>query len=138
MRRAPWEEMSTDTGRPRALVADDDANLLEIVTSIIDRFGLDVVTASCGVRLLETLIHEGPFDVIVTDVWMPRITGLHVVHSARAAGLWCPVIVMTALRDSDTTRQVSRLGEDVLLLRKPFSVGELRAALDESLAIMLH
>jgi CheY-like chemotaxis protein len=130
--------MSTETARPRALVADDDANLLEIVTSIIDRFGLDVITASCGVRLLERLIHEGPFDVIVTDVRMPRITGLHVVHSARAVGLWCPVIVMTALRDIDTNRQVARLGADVLLLRKPFSVGELHAALDESLAIVLQ
>ena len=130
--------MSTETGRPRALVADDNANLLEIVTSIIDRFGLDVVTASCGVRLLETLIREGPFDVIVTDVWMPPMTGLRVLQSARAAGLWCPVIIMTALRDIDTDRQVSRLGEDVLLLRKPFSVGELHAALNESLAIVLH
>jgi DNA-binding NtrC family response regulator len=138
MRRALWVEMSIDTGRPRALVADDDADLLEIVTSIIDRFGVDVITASCGVGLLKTLIHEGPFDVIVTDVWMPRITGLHVVHSARAVGLWCPVIIMTALRDIDTTRQVSGLGEDVLLLRKPFSVGELHAALNESLAIVLH
>jgi CheY-like chemotaxis protein len=120
--------------RLRALVADDDANLLEIVTSIINRFGLDVVAASCGASLLEILAHGGPFDVIVTDVAMPWITGLHVMHSARAAGLSCPVIIMTALRDHETDRQVAGLGEHVLMLRKPFSVVELHAALSESVA----
>jgi CheY-like chemotaxis protein len=119
-------------------VADDDANLLEVVTSIIDRLGIDVSTASCGLGLLERLIHQGPFDVIVTDIVMPCMTGLSVVSSARASGLWCPVIVMTALRDPDTRWQVARLGVDVLLLRKPFSIGELHAALDESLAVVTH
>jgi CheY-like chemotaxis protein len=130
--------MSTDTARPRALVADDDANLLEVVTSIIDRLGIDVSTASCGRGLLDRLLHQGPFDVIVTDIVMPCMTGLSVVYSARASGLWCPVIVMTALRDLDTRWQVARLGVDVLLLRKPFSIGELHAALDESLAVVTH
>lgn len=120
--------------RLRALVADDDANLLEVVMSIINRFGLDVVAASCGASLLDVLDHEEPFDLIVTDVAMPWITGLHVMHSARAAGVSCPVIVMTALRDHETNRQVAALGEHVLLLHKPFSVAELHAALRESLA----
>jgi CheY-like chemotaxis protein len=124
--------------RLRALVAEDDADLLEVVTSIIDRFGLDVIAASCGATLLETLTQEGPFDVVVTDVAMPWMTGLHVMHFVRSAGLSCPVIIMTALRDQETDRQVATLGRDVLLLRKPFSVTELHAALSNSLAAAPH
>jgi len=115
--------------RLRALVADDDANTLEIVLSVIDRFGIEVVGATCGGELIEKLANEGPFDLIITDVAMPWMTGLHVVHSARVAGSSCPVIVMTGLRDDETHRQVATLGANVQLLRKPFSVEELHAAL---------
>jgi CheY-like chemotaxis protein len=121
--------------RLRALLAEDDLNLLEVVTSIIDRFGLDVIAAPCGESLLQTLTQEGPFAVVVTDVAMPWMTGLHVMRFVRSAGLSCPVIVMTALRDHETDRQIAALGEDVLLLRKPFSVDELHAALSTSLSV---
>jgi CheY-like chemotaxis protein len=124
--------------RMRALVAEDDADLLEVVTSIIDRFGLDVIAASCGASLLETLTQEGPFDVVVTDVAMPWMTGLEVMHFVRSAGLSCPVIIMTALREHATDQQVATLGQDVVLLRKPFSVADLHAALSNSLAAAPH
>jgi CheY-like chemotaxis protein len=117
----------------RALIADDDANLLEVVSFIVDQLGIEVMQATTGGELLEKLAEYGPFDVIVTDVAMPWMTGLHVVHSARAAGAWCPVIVMTALRDRKTNEQVATLGDHVLLLRKPFSVAALQAAMSASI-----
>jgi len=124
--------------RLRALVADDNADLLEVVSHVLEQVGLDVVRASCGAELLERLAADGPFDVVVTDVAMPWMTGLHVMHSARAAGLTCPVIVMTVLRDAKTNAQVASLGEDVHLLAKPFSLARLRAALFESLVSRPH
>jgi two-component system cell cycle response regulator CpdR len=119
--------------RPRALVADDHDDLLEVVSHVIDQLGIDVVRASCGAELLDRLAHDGPFDVVVTDVAMPWMTGLHAVHSARAAGSICPVIVMTALRDQRTATQIETLGADVRLLLKPFTMIELKAAVLESL-----
>jgi len=115
--------------RPRALVAEDDADLLAVVANIVDGLGIDVVCASDGGELLQRLAEDGPFDVVVTDVAMPWMTGLHVMHSARASGLACPVIVMTALRDQRTNEQIAALGDDVRLLRKPFSLAALRGAL---------
>ncbi|HVK85986.1 MAG TPA: hypothetical protein VM513_17820, partial [Kofleriaceae bacterium] len=46
---------------------------------------------------------------IVTDISMPWMTGLQVMHSARAAGLRVPIIVMTALRDPTIPEQVASL-----------------------------
>ena len=118
----------------RALVADDDPDMLSMVTKALRRYGADVVSATTGGELLELVANEGPFDVIVTDIAMPWMTGLHVMHSARAAGLPVPVVVMTALRDPTLPAQVSSLGARAELLPKPFSIDELYQALRRCLA----
>jgi two-component system response regulator TctD len=116
------------------LVADDDAELLSLVAKALRLFGADVVAVTSGGELLEKVANAGPFDVIVTDISMPWMTGLHVMHSARAAGLPVPVVVMTALRDPTLPEQVASLGAHAELLKKPFSIDELYAALRRSLA----
>lgn len=114
----------------RALVADDDPEMLELVTNIVAReFGATVERAATGHELLAVLAEHGPFDFIVTDVAMPWMTGLQVMHSARTAGLPIPVVVMTAMRDPEIALQVESLGEYARLLHKPFSFDELVAAL---------
>jgi len=119
----------------RALVADDDPDLLEMVTNAIARLGIEVVSARSGGELLDELAEGGPFDVVVTDVAMPWMSGLHVMHSARAAGSDCPVLVMTGHRDAKTRAQVSSLGDHVVLIYKPFSSLELDSALRECLGV---
>jgi CheY-like chemotaxis protein len=114
--------------RKRVLVADDDSELLALLARIIQRLGVEVVTAQTGGDLLDRLAEQGPFDLVITDVSMPWMTGLQVMHSARAAGMECPVIVMTALRNHKTAFQVESLGVEVKLLYKPFTVAEMETA----------
>lgn len=111
--------------RNRVLVADDDPEMLEMVSRVLDRLGLEVVTACSGADLLEKVAERGPFDLVVTDVSMPWMSGLQVMHSARTAGMRCPIIVITALRNQRTADQVETLGAEVRRLDKPFSVGAL-------------
>lgn len=114
----------------RALVADDDPEMLDMVSNIVAReLGAEVCRAATGHELLAALAESGPFDFIVTDVAMPWMTGLQVMHSARTAGLPVPVIVMTAMRDPGIPNQVETLGDRARLLRKPFSFEELLDAL---------
>ena len=120
--------------RLRALVADDDPEMLTMVSKAVARFGADVVAVRSGGELLEQLANADAFDVIVTDVSMPWMTGLHVMHSARTAGLPIPVVVMTALRDPTIPDQVRSLGARAELLLKPFSIDELYASLRRCLA----
>ena len=105
-----------------------------MVSRVLGRLGFEVVTASSGSELLEKVGEQGPFDLVVTDVSMPWISGLQVMHSARIAGMQCPVVVITALRDLRTADQVATLGAEVRRLNKPFSVGELEDAVRASLA----
>jgi CheY-like chemotaxis protein len=118
----------------RALVADDDLEFLDVVSKALEQFGAAVVRASSGGELLEEIAARAPFDVVITDVTMPWMSGLQVMHSARTAGLSGPILVITGSRDAKTAAQVAALGERVTLLYKPFSIAELRAALQICMA----
>jgi CheY-like chemotaxis protein len=113
----------------RVLIADDDPELRELIAEAIAATGADVVCAASGGELEDQLTSGRPFDVVVTDVTMPVRTGIEVMQSARAAGIMCPIVVMTALRDEETAAQVAALGAHVVLLHKPFSRAALHSAL---------
>jgi len=112
----------------RILVADDDRFMLEAVSDALRRMGAEVAEAESGAELIIRLASEAPFSLIVTDVSMPWMNGLKALQSARAAGHAMGVIVMTGLRDPRVDEQVEALGQDVILLRKPFDLDELEAA----------
>jgi CheY-like chemotaxis protein len=100
----------------RILIADDDPEMLELVSNIATKqLRAEVTRAATGHELLQAIAH-GDFDLIITDISMPWMTGLQVMHSARTAGLPVPV---------------HSLGERARLIRKPFSLQELMAAVGE-------
>jgi len=109
----------------RVLVADDDPLLLESVADALATLGADVIRANSGEELVEQLANEGPFDLVVTDVSMPWMSGLTAIHAARSAGISQAVIVMTAREDERIPAQVQALGPDAAFLRKPFGLAEL-------------
>lgn len=118
----------------RVLVADDDPLLLESVADALISLGADVIRASSGEDLVEQLANEGPFDLVVTDVGMPWMSGLMAIHAARSAGIRQAVIIMTAREDERIPAQVQALGPDAFFLRKPFGLSELGAAASMLLA----
>ena len=118
----------------RVLVADDDPELLEVVADSLVRLGADVIRASTGAELIEQLAEHGPFDLVVTDIAMPWMTGLQAMHAARMVGLSTSVIVMTALRDPGIHAKVKALGSNTALLEKPFDLEALESIVVKLLA----
>src|SRR4029079_14207304 len=119
---------------PRVLVADDDPQLLDAVCEALTRLNANVTRATSGADLIEQLATAGPIDLVVTDISMPWMSGLQAMRSPRAAGLATSVIVMTALTDPRIPAQVKSLGENAVLLRKPFELSELESAFSTLLA----
>lgn len=111
--------------RGTVLVADDNLELLEAIAAALEDSGITVRRATSGVELIQRLAKEGPFDVVLTDISMPWISGLQVIQNARSAGLGSPVVVMTALQDEAIAEKVRALGPGVVLMRKPFELDEL-------------
>ena len=111
----------------RVLVADDDRELLEVVGDALTRLGAEVTRSRNGAELIENLADKGPFDLVVTDIAMPWMTGVQAIHAARTAGLGISVIVMTALRDEAIPARVKALGKNTALLHKPFELAALES-----------
>ncbi len=110
---------------PRILVADDDAWILRMVTTVLEKRGYVVHVANDG---QEALDRAGDFDpdLIITDVMMPRMDGWAFVKALRAKPefAFVPVIFLTALSSDDDRIRGFRLGADDYL-PKPFRFEEL-------------
>ena len=113
---------------------DDDPDVLAAVAESLEQLDANVVRADSGTELINRLADSGPFDLVVTDVAMPWMTGVSAMRAARTAGLRMPTIVMTALSDETIPVAVKRLGQDVTLLRKPFEIQELESMAEKLLA----
>jgi len=115
------------------LVADDDEDMRTLVVETLRADGYRVIEAHDGAELLDHL--RGALDatlpkpdVVVTDVLMPKLSGLGVLDALRRAQWNVPVILMTVLGDGSVHTLARRLGA-VCVLRKPLVVDDLRTAI---------
>jgi DNA-binding response OmpR family regulator len=122
------------TDRPLVLCADDDEDILSLVTLRLERAGFDVVQANDGDAALELVRGRRP-AVAVLDVMMPKRTGYEVLAELRADASLSElkVILLSArVQESDVERGMSA-GADAYLA-KPFKAGDLVAKVSELLA----
>ncbi len=106
------------------LIADDDLQLLDLVTLNLELEGYGVLRASDGRQALERIERHHP-DLVLLDVMMPRMSGFAVCHQVRAYST-VPIIIITARgQEQDKIRGLDLGADDYLI--KPFSVGELLA-----------
>jgi DNA-binding response OmpR family regulator len=105
---------------PRILVADDDAWILRMVTTVLKKRGYEVDTAPDGEQAYERALSNPP-DLLITDVMMPNVDGWTLVKRMREHPVLrdVPVIFLTALSSDDDRIHGFRLGADDYL-PKPF------------------
>ena len=105
----------------RVLLVDDDLQSLDSTRRIIELEGCEVVTACDGVAALEILraATAGHFDLCLSDVRMPRLTGMELLKAISARGEDMPVLLMTAFGTVEDAVQAMKLGA-VDFLSKPF------------------
>jgi CheY-like chemotaxis protein len=113
--------------KPNVIVAEDDPDMREVVSEALELMGAVVTRAESGADLIQHL-SGGAYDLIITDISMPWMSGLQVALSVRRADIQTPVIVMTGSTKKDLVAQVDALGGHTRLLRKPFGMHELHDA----------
>ena len=106
------------------LVADDDPQLLRLMTRNLQFEGYDLLTASDGKQALDLFEQYHP-DLLLLDVMMPKMDGFAVCASVREFSA-APIIIVTARGQDQDKIQGLDLGADDYLT-KPFSVDELLA-----------
>ncbi len=105
-----------DPRRGRILVVDDDAGVREMMLRILRNRGYQAEGAVDGLQALARLEH-GDFDVVVTDLQMPRLHGLDLVHRVNRLQGPLPVVVHTAAVDPSVEALLYRAGAFRVLVK---------------------
>jgi EAL domain-containing protein (putative c-di-GMP-specific phosphodiesterase class I)/ActR/RegA family two-component response regulator len=99
----------TAAGQRSVLVVDDDSAVARVLQRVLVAAGYDVVLAANGTFAVEAIMARA-FDVILTDIHMPGMTGVELLGIVRAYDLDVPVILMTGEPTLETAMEAVRLG----------------------------
>ena len=111
----------------KILVADDDPDISDLISSLLAEDHHEVVIAFDGVEAIEVAKRESP-DLVIVDLNMPRSDGYEVIRALRQfdATRETPIILLTANNDEGTAAKGFAGGADDFLV-KPFTPSHLRA-----------
>ena len=102
----------------KILVAEDDKALCDLVCAMLRSNGYEAVACADGAEALRAA--EGqPFDLIVSDVMMPRMDGFELARAVRETDKHVPILFMTALDDKPAKQRGFTVGADDYVV-KPF------------------
>ena len=107
-------------GRPRVLVVDDEAAMRDLLKKTLALADYDVDVAPDGRAALERL-RLFSYDLLITDLKMPGMDGLAVIHEARRLHDNLPVIIITGFSTEASAIEAANLGVSGYLT-KPFKV----------------
>src|ERR1039457_5126211 len=86
--------VSAPTGARRVLIMDDEPAVLRVIRLLLERHGFSVARATNAREGLSLLAASG-FDVVLSDIIMPELSGLDFLRELRQHDLDVPVILMT-------------------------------------------
>ena len=124
----------TQQGRPTVLVADDDADILRLISQRLSHRGYKVLTARTGEAALALALECDP-DAAILDGIMPGLEGHEVCAAMRSNPRTArvPVILLTAKAADTDEREARDAGADAYMA-KPFRIEELDEKLRELLS----
>ncbi|HEY8370461.1 MAG TPA: sigma-54 dependent transcriptional regulator [Thermodesulfobacteriota bacterium] len=115
----------------RILIVDDEASLLEFLEIMLAKEGYAVVTARTGAEALARIGQE-TFDLVITDVQMPEVSGLELLRRVKEVSPDTAVIMITAFASAETAVEAMKEGA-YDYITKPFKVDEIKLVIKNAL-----
>jgi two-component system NtrC family response regulator len=119
--------------KSRILLIDDDESLLQVTAHHLKQGGYQVTTAMSAEHGLEKFKH-GSFEVVITDLALPRMNGIDVLKAVRRLNKEVAVVIVTAFGTIENAIEACALGADDYLT-KPFSREQLGFVLEKALRL---
>ena len=110
---------------PKVLVVDDESFILNLLKNGLTEHGFEVLTAENGFEAILAVEEHRP-DVVITDIMMPRLTGLELLKALKnnPATADVPVFLISAMDQADMVQQGLDMGA-VDYITKPFKINEI-------------
>ena len=121
---------------PHILLAEDNHEMRKLLAMSLRKKGYEVTELADGPSMLDRFFSvdsvqkEAAFDLIISDVRMPGLTGMEILEVMGKIKGFPPVILITAFGDEETHKQAYLFGA-VAMFDKPFEVNELIAKVQE-------
>ena len=113
----------------RILIVEDDEEMRSLLEDFLKDEGYEADSANSGSEAFGKLARE-PFDLVITDIRMPGLTGLDILSAVKKFQLEIPVIVITAFGGEEVYRRSMARGADGYL-EKPIHFHKLRSLIQE-------
>ncbi len=117
---------------PHILIADDDATTRQMIGGVLKKNGYTVSVASDGISALRA-IKKKKFDLVLLDIWMPKMTGLGLLGKLQAEKQIPKIVVMTTDKTSETVLSALR-GRVYQFLIKPLDADTLLLTVESALS----
>src|SRR5579863_7135001 len=121
------------SAKANILIVDDEANTLASLARAFRLAGHEAVVCDNAARALE-LARTQPFDLIISDVVMPRRDGLALLEDLRNAGIVTPVVMMSGQAHIEMAVRATRLGA-LDFLEKPLTTEKLLVTLENAMKL---
>ena len=112
---------------PRVLIADDESQIREIIAGVVVELGFSPVEAGDGAAALE-ILKEGQVDVVVSDIMMPKLSGIQLLEVMRSEGFETPFILATGYGSKEFSIRALKLGA-FDFIEKPFDIPSLKTVI---------
>jgi PAS domain S-box-containing protein len=129
------ESVPSPQGRERVLVVDDEPELAMVAKKLLENLGYEVDCRTNSIEALETFrlqLTERPFDLVITDMTMPYLTGEDLAKTLLGLQPDLPIIMYTGFNDKMDAEKAKILGIKGFL-HKPLVIGELAGMIRELL-----
>jgi CheY-like chemotaxis protein len=111
-------EPAAGSGRPLALVADDDSTTRIFVSRVLTNCGVEVIEATNGKQALDLYeLHHGAISLVVLDVIMPVMGGEHVLAEIRTTDSATPILMVSGDVDLEQREQLLASGATAFLTK---------------------
>jgi DNA-binding NtrC family response regulator len=118
---------------PTVLIIEDEAKMRRLLELNLAEDGLNTLSAGDGEAGLR-LLRESAVDLVLTDLKLPGMSGVEVLHAVREHNATLPVVVMTAFGSVETAVEAMKAGASDYVL-KPFSLAEMRMVVRKELDV---
>ncbi len=114
MRRVSSVRHGMDDGKERVLIIEDDEEMRALLSEMIEEEGYRVTSVDNGSEAFRKLVKES-FDLIITDIHMPGLTGLDILPGIKKLLPEASIIVITAFGGEEVQQKALERGADAYL-----------------------